>query len=198
RAGGRLDGEAPADDAAPDRFRYDPAAPTPSLGGPLLLGRTPVVDNAALEARDDVLTYTSAPLEAPLEAIGPVEAELHVRSSRDHFDVFARVCDVDAAGVSRNVCDALERVAPGRHERGPDGVVRVALALWPTAHRFAAGHAVRLQVSAGAHPRYARNLGTGEDPATATRMVAAEQEVFHDAARPSALVLPRLADGSAS
>lgn len=191
RAGGRLGEEAPSDDAPPDRFCYDPAAPTPSLGGPVLLGRTPIVDNAALEARDDVLTYTTAPLEASFEAMGPVEVELHVRSSLDHFDVFARVCDVDPAGVSRNVCDALERVAPGRHERGPDGVVRVAFTLWPTAHRFAAGHAVRLQVSAGAHPRYARNLGTGEDSATATRMVAAEQEVFHDAARPSALVLPR-------
>ena len=198
RTGGRLDEEAPSDDAAPERFRYDPAAPTPSLGGPVLLDRTPVVDNAGLEARDDVLTYTTAPLEAPLEAIGPVEVELHVRSSRDHFDVFARVSDVDAAGISRNVCDALERVAPGRHQRGPDGVVRIAFALWPTAHRFAAGHAVRMQVSAGAHPRYARNLGTGEDPATATRMVAADHEVFHDAARPSALVLPRLAHGPAS
>ena len=217
RGGGRLDQEAPGgglahggpsdeegpaadgsklDEAAPDRFRYDPAAPTPSLGGPLLLGRTPIVDNAALEAREDVLTYTTAPLGVGLEAIGPVGVELHVRSSRDHFDVFARVCDVDAAGVSRNVCDALERVAPGRHERGPDGVVRVAFALWPTAHRFAAGHAIRLQVSAGAHPRYARNPGTGEDPVTATRLVTADQEVFHDAARPSALVLPRLAYGA--
>jgi len=186
-------GGPPPEDATPDRFRYDPAAPTPSLGGPLLLGRTPIVDNAALEARDDVVTYTTAQLEAVLEAIGPVGVELHVRSSLDHFDVFARVCDVDAAGVSRNVCDALERVAPGRHERGPDGVVRVVFALWPTAHRFAAGHAIRLQVSAGAHPRYARNPGTGEDPATATRLVAADQEVFHDAARPSALVLSRLA-----
>ena len=185
----------PSDDAAPDRFRYNPAAPTPSLGGPLLLGRAPVVDNAPLEARDDVLTYTTAPLEVAVEAIGPVGVELHVRSSLQHFDVFARVCDVDAAGVSRNVCDALERVAPGRHERGPDGVVRVALGLWPTAHRFAAGHAIRLQVSAGAHPRYARNPGTGEDPATATRLVPADQEVFHDAARPSALVLPRAAAG---
>ncbi|MCP9490608.1 MAG: CocE/NonD family hydrolase [Solirubrobacteraceae bacterium MAG38_C4-C5] len=206
RAGGRLEEEAPGegapsggadegpfgedDDTAPDRFRYDPAAPTPSLGGPLLLGRTPSVDNATLEARDDVLTYTTAPLDAALEAIGPIGVELHVRSSRDHFDVFARVCDVDTAGVSRNVCDALERVAPARHERGPDGVVRLVFALWPTAHRFAAGHAIRLQVSAGAHPRYARNPGTGEDPATATRLVAADQEVFHDAARPSVVVLP--------
>jgi putative CocE/NonD family hydrolase len=197
RAGGRLTAEPPdataaaTGDAAPDRFRYDPAVPTPSLGGPVLLERAPVVDNAVLEARDDVLTYTTPPLEAALEAIGPVEVELHVRSSREHFDVFARVCDVDAAGISRNVCDALERVAPGSHERGADGVVRVAFALWPTAHRFAAGHAVRLQVSAGAHPRYARNPGTGEDPATATRLVVADQEVLHDVARPSALVLPR-------
>ena len=67
--------------------------------------------------------------------------------------------------------------------------------LWPTAHRFAAGHRIRLQVSSGAHPRYARNPGTGEDPAVATAqaMRAVDVEVLRDSARPSALVLPRLA-----
>jgi hypothetical protein len=109
--------------------------------------------------------------------------------------VFARVCDVDAAGVSRNVCDALTSVAPGRFAQTDDGVWRVSLQLWPTAHRFAAGHRIRLQVSSGAHPRYARNPGTGEDPAMATAqaMRAVDVEVLRDSARPSALVLPRLA-----
>ncbi len=57
-------------------------------------------------------------------------------------------------------------------------------------HRFAAGHRIRLQVSSGAYPRYARNPGTGEDLATATALRPVDIEVLHDAQHPSALVLP--------
>ncbi len=189
RPGGRLGPEAVADLALPTRYRYDPASPTPSLGGPVLLQREPVVDNAPLESRSDVLVFSGEPLEQELEAIGPVSVELYVRSSLDFFDVFARVCDVDPEGVSRNVCDALARVTPELFEHGEDGIARVAFELWPTAHRFGVGHRVRLQLSSGAHPRYARNPGTGEDAARATRLLVAEQEVFHDAARRSAVTL---------
>lgn len=185
-----------------DRYVYDPADPTPSLGGPVLLSRDPVVDNAPLEARGDVLTYTGPPLERTLEAIGYPSVQLWVRASRPHFDLFARVCDVDAEGVSRNVCDALQRVdagdgerGPVDGERGPDGSFRISFRLWPIAHRFAAGHRIRLQVSSGAHPRYARNPGTGEDPLTATlaSMRSVEIELLRDSGHPSAVVLPATA-----
>jgi putative CocE/NonD family hydrolase len=179
----------PAAASDPDRYRYDPANPTPSLGGPTLFQRRPVVDNRPLERRDDVLTYTTAPLEDSVEAIGPVTAEIYARSSVQHFDVFVRVCDVDRSGVSRNVCDALMPVTPQSCDRRADGTVRVVFPLWPTAHRFSAGHRIRVQVSSGAHPRYARNSGTGEPLATATRLVAADQEVFHDPKHPSAVTL---------
>ena len=172
-----------------DRYRYDPTDPTPSLGGPVLLSRAPVVDNRALEARDDVLTYTTEPLAQALEAIGPVSVELFIRASAPYFDVFARVCDVDADGVSWNVCDALDRVAPGRFEQLADGTWRVAFQLWPIAHRFAAGHRIRLQVSSGAHPRYARNPGTGENLNAETRVEAVELEVLRDSEHPSAVTL---------
>jgi predicted acyl esterase len=68
----------------------------------------------------------------------------------------------------------------------------VRLALWPIGHRFAAGHRIRLQLSSGAHPRYARNPGNGEDPAAATAesMRVVEIEVRRDAQHPSMLVLP--------
>jgi hypothetical protein len=125
-----------------------------------------------------------------LEAIGPVRVELWLRTSSPYFDVFARVCDVDPDGASWNVCDALTRVAPERLEPAADGSWGVAFDLWPMAHRFAAGHRIRLQVSSGAHPRYARNPGTGEDPATATTLQAVDVEVLHDRDHPSALVLP--------
>jgi putative CocE/NonD family hydrolase len=173
-----------------DRYRYDPSDPTPSLGGPVLLAREPVVDNRPLEERGDVLVYTGEPLGEAFEAIGPVRVELWLRTSSPWFDVFARVCDVNGAGVSRNVCDALQRVDPEQASPSADGSWRVAFDLWPTAHRFAAGHRIRLQVSSGAHPRYARNPGTGEDPLTGTRLAAVDVEVLHDAEHPSVLILP--------
>jgi putative CocE/NonD family hydrolase len=190
-AGGAVvEGEPVPGHSPSDRYRYDPRDPTPSVGGPGLLAREPVVDNRALEARPDVLLYTGEPLTEAFEAIGPVSVELWVRASSPYFDLFARVCDVDPDGVSRNVCDALQRVAPERFEHAPDGSWRVAFELWPTAHRFAAGHRIRLQVSSGAHPRYARNPGTGEDPMTATTLAAVDVELLHDAAHPSVLILP--------
>lgn len=194
--GGRLqDGETGSDGGAPagaDRYRYDPAHPTPSLGGPLLLARRPVVDNRPLEARADVLTYTSAPLAQAVEAIGVGRVELRVRASTPYFDVFARVCDVNADEVSRNVCDALARIAPERLEQAADGTWHVAFDLWPMGHRFAAGHRIRLQVSSGAHPRYARNPGTGEDPMYARQLRVVDIELLHDSQHPSVLVLPAL------
>ncbi len=173
-----------------DGYRYDPAHPTPAFGGPHLLARLPIVDNRPLELRDDVLTYTSEPLATAVEAIGVARVELHVRASEPHFDLFARVCDVGPLGASRNVCDALTRVSPAHLEPAADGSRRVAFELWPMGHRFAAGNRIRLQVSSGAHPRYARNPGTGEDPVTATAMRAVDIELLHGAQHPSHLVLP--------
>ena len=137
-----------------------------------------------------MLTYTTAPLAQAAEAIGVARVELHVRASAPHFDLFARVCDVDRDGVSRNVCDALERVSPERFEHGDDGSWHVAFDLWPMGHRFAAGHRIRLQVASGAHPRYARNPGTGEDPMTATELRAVEVELLHGGQHPSHVVVP--------
>ena len=67
---------------------------------------------------------------------------------------------------------------------------RIEIDLWATAYRFRPGHCLRLQVSSGAHPRWARNLGTDEPLDTGVRMVKAAQTIYHDRARPSALVLP--------
>lgn len=187
-AGGGLAPEAPGD-SPPDRYRYDPADPTPSVGGPLNGRGAGPRDNRRLEARPDVLVYTSEPLGSDLEVIGPVEAELWVRSSLGHADFFARLCDVKPSGRSVNVSDALLRVFPGRPEPEEDGTLRLRIELWPTAHRFLRGHRLRLQVSSGAHPRLARNTGSGEPLATATRLLAADQEVFRDPRRPSAVVL---------
>ena len=178
------------------RYRYDPADPTPSFGGPIMITSKPVRDNRPHEARADVVTFTTAPLGEVVEAIGPVSVQLWVRGSEPHFDLFARVCDVDPAGASWNVCDALASVAPGRFEQSvADGSWRVQFELWPIAHRFAAGNRIRLQVCSGAHPRYVRNPGTGEDPLTAAKPRAVDVEILYGPERSSSLLLPAATPG---
>ncbi|WP_067826509.1 CocE/NonD family hydrolase [Actinomadura kijaniata] len=166
-------GEEP-DTSPPVSFRYDPADPPPATGGPLLSGKAGRRDNTALEERADVLTFTTAPLAEPVTVMGRVAAELRVAVPDGHGDVFARLCDVDERGRSRNVCDGLLRL-PSATPR--DTPVAVTVPMSSTAYRFAAGHRVRLQISGGAHPRFAR-----------------APEPFELALHPpSALVLPQLA-----
>jgi putative CocE/NonD family hydrolase len=188
-AGGRLAREAP-DASAPDAYRYDPADPTPIAGGTLLSAAGGRRDQARTEARRDVLVYTSDVLERDVEVIGDVAAEICVSSSSEHFDVFVRLCDVDERGRSTNVCDGIQRVAASRWPERNDGALRVRLALWPTAQRFRKGHRIRVQVSSGAHPRFVRNLGTGEPLATGTTLRASEQSIHHAPGSASAIFLP--------
>jgi putative CocE/NonD family hydrolase len=147
-------------------------------------------DNHPLETRPDVLTYTSAALPDALDVIGQVSLRLYVHSNRAHTDFYGRLCDVDLAGVSHNVCDGLLRLRPGSGTLQPDGSRCITVDLWATAHRFRRGHRLRLLVASGAHPRWARNLGTGKPPAVGREMVKADQTIYHDVQRPSALLLP--------
>lgn len=183
--GGTLAADA-AGESAPDGYRYDAADPTPAVGGVrLALGvKAGRVDNTRLEARPDVLTYTTATLDTDTEVIGEVSAEIWFKSSLPYADVFVRLCDVDDKGRSTNVCDGLVSLT------GADRPSCATVRLWPTAYRFRRGHRIRVQVSSGAFPRYNRNPGTGEPRATATTLRAADQEVFHDPAHPSAVILP--------
>jgi putative CocE/NonD family hydrolase len=142
------------------------------------------VDNGALEARSDVLVYTTRLLEQDVEVIGNVHAEIWFRSSLRFADVFVRLCDVDERGRSTNICDGLVSV------RDADSLRRVDVALWPTAHRFLRGHRIRVQISSGSFPRFARNPGTGESHATARHLVPAAQEVRFGPDHPSAIILP--------
>jgi putative CocE/NonD family hydrolase len=180
-------------DSQPSQYRYDPADPTPNVGGAIntTLGKgTGLQDNRKLEARPDVFAFTSPSLDQDIESIGPVSAELFIKSNLEHTDFFVRLCDVYPDGRSMNVCDGLLRLFPGQPEPEPDGCRRVCIDLWPTAYRFKRGHRIRVQVSSGAFPRFARNLGTGEPLATGTKINIAEQHVYHDPAHPSAVILP--------
>ncbi len=183
-------GTEPPPPGDPDSFVYDPADPTPSPGGPLITPDAGRVDNRPVERRPDVLVYSSAPLPAPVEAIGPVTATLRVRASVEHFDVAVRVCDVDAEGRSWNVCDGLTRVRPGTWPVDADGVREVDVELWPIGYHWRAGHRVRVQVAGAAWPRYARNTGTDEPLHSATTVQETTIEVFHDPEHPSAVLLP--------
>ena len=170
-------------------FRYDPHDPTPSLGGPRMdsngFGSK---DNAKLEARHDVLIFTGPVIGEPQEVIGPVSLRLRARGSSPNFDIFARLCDVDAKGTSWNICDGLLRL-DATPPADTDGWTEIEVPMSATAHRFAPGHRLRVQVSGGAHPRWARNTGTSEQIATATSLVPVDIEISH---RETVLSLPVL------
>lgn len=189
-AGKTLSSErAPADTAA-DEYVYDPNDPTPAVGGPLFFSGAGSRDNRALETRQDVLTFTTSALAHDLDVVGPVKSILYVSSNREYTDVFARLCDVHPDGRSMNICDGIVRLYPGKGVRTTSGATRIKVDMWATAHRFRRGHAIRLQISSGAHPRFAPNPGIGEPPRSPDEMRVAHQTVYHDAAHPSTLILP--------
>ncbi|GAA3794166.1 CocE/NonD family hydrolase [Streptomyces phyllanthi] len=179
---GHLARQASTGSAPPASFRYDPADPTPSVGGPLLSRTAGPRDNGALEARADVVTFTSAPLAEPVDVLGPVAARLSVSTDTGHADVFTRLCDVDARDRSTNVCDGLARVRTTGREPS-----EVTVPMGSTAHRFPAGHRIRWQISGGAHPRFDRNPGTGESPVDAVGLAPTRVTLHAD----SALLLPQ-------
>jgi putative CocE/NonD family hydrolase len=129
-------------------------------------------------------------LGADLTVAGPLAAELCVRTSQPHIDLFVRLCDVDAAGRSRNISDGILRVNPDRMGVSSDGTRRAHIDMFPTALTFRRRHRIRLQVSSGAHPLYARNTGSGERLATAAHLIPTDVEIFHGADHPSAIELP--------
>jgi putative CocE/NonD family hydrolase len=176
----------------PDRYRYDPADPTPAVGGNSLGSRKHMgaKDNRKLESRADVLVYTSPVLDHDVEVIGPITADLYVRSNLQHTDFFARLCVVESSGQSINLCDGIVRLIPDSVVPQADGSLHIKIDLWPTAYRFRSGQRIRVQVSSGAHPRFVRNLGTEEPIATGKKLLVAEQSVYHDPEHPSAILLP--------
>ncbi|MFF3336789.1 CocE/NonD family hydrolase [Streptomyces sp. NPDC002888] len=178
---GHLTQHAPTDSAPVTSLRYDPADPTPSIGGPLLSRTAGPRDNSALEARGDVLTFTGPPLAEPVDILGPVSARLSISTDTGYADVFTRLCDVDAQGRSTNVCDGLAQL-----ETVGQAPSEVTVRMSSTAYRFPAGHRIRWQISGGAHPRYARNPGTGEPPVDAVDLTPTRITLHTD----SALMLP--------
>lgn len=195
--GGALTSTAPAA-GEPSRYDYDPSDPTPSVHGPSLRNSPALGDMAELERRMDVLLFTGEPLDADLDVVGPIWAEIFFRSDLDNTDLFLCLCDVDPEVASTNVCDGYIRVRPNRPVPLRDGTRCVRIEFWPTAYRYKRGHRIRVIVAGGAHPRYARNPGTGESLADAVTLKVAHQQIFHDSRHPSRIVVgacPRSGDG---
>jgi len=161
------------------RFRYDPADPTPTIGGRLLSPDGGYLDDTALAARSDVLSFTTDLLDHDLCVQGNPVAELAHSSDNPHVDVFVRISEVDTKGRSRNVSDG--------YRRRSDASDSVRLELDAIAHRFRAGSRIRVLVAGGSHPRYTRNLGTGEATATGRRLKASTHELHFGTSR---IVLP--------
>ena len=188
--GGLTSDQDPAGASASTALRYDPADPTPSVGGRVMSVRhAGSRDNSAIEARPDVLTFSTKTLAEPVEVAGAPVVELYLSSDNQHCDVFVRVCDVDSRGRSRNLTDQIVRCTPS--DLTPGQVRRLRVPLTDISHVFASGHRIRLQVAGGAHPRFARNLGT-DDSLHGTRTAPVTHQIQHSARYPSALVLPVL------
>jgi uncharacterized protein len=159
-------------------FRYDPADPTPTIGGRLLSPDGGYRDDTALAARRDVLSFTSDVLTDDLYVHGNPVAELAHSSDNPHVDVFVRISEVVPKGRSRNVSDGYRRL-----DGTPHGGNTVSLELDAIAHRFRAGSRIRVLVAGGSHPRYARNLGTGEATVTGSQLTPSTHEVHFGASR---------------
>jgi uncharacterized protein len=188
-AGGVLAPNAPPSESR-TKFDYDPAQPTPSFYGPTVEGRNGSGDMAELERRSDVLIFTTEPVSADMDVIGPISAEIFLRSNTEHTDLYLCLCDVAPNSRSTNVCDGYIRLRPGPPLADVGGARKVPVEFWPTAYRFRRGHRIRAIVAGGAHPRYARNPGSGEPLGDACTMIIAHQEILHGPEHLSAITLP--------
>lgn len=208
---GTLSPEKPDGKEKPDSYRYDPAEPVPTAGGNTLYmgkrsggsGEENPDFSVTAGPRDQrgveplCLTYTSEPLAADLDVVGPVSLTLFAASNCVDTDFVAKLCDVFPDGRSMLVVDGILR---GRYRKSrarpkplePKEVYRFEIDLWPTAWRFAAGHRLRVAVTSSNYPRFDRNLNTGVNPASSGAMKVATNTVYHDKEYPSCLNLPVL------
>jgi putative CocE/NonD family hydrolase len=183
----------------PDRYVYDPADPVPTHGGSVL-GDTAnyppgPLDQRSIEARGDVLVYTTPAFQKDTEVTGPVSLELYISSSAPDTDFMGKLVDVAPDGTAINLTDGVLRARYRNSMEkaelmNPGDTYRITVDLWSTANVFLAGHRMRLEVTSSCFPRFDRNPNTGASPEAAGPGVAATNSIYHDGAHPSALVVP--------
>jgi len=186
--------------AASDLFLYDPLRPVPTLGGNLCckgdLLSPGAFDQKAIEQRDDVLVYTSRPLDHDMAVIGDTRVTLHASTTVPDTDFTAKLVDVHPDGYAQNI---LDRVVRAKFRRGsklqpslitPGRAYEYSFDLGNTATLFKPGHRIRLEISSSNFPHYARNLNTGRNDGSERSARLAEQTILHSARYPSQLDLP--------
>lgn len=182
RPAGRLGETAPGEDTPASSFTFYPGDPTPTIGGRLLSPEGGYRNDTRLAQRTDVLTFTGEPLQADLYVVGSPLLQLSHSCDNRYNDLFVRVSEVDARGRSRNVSDGYLCATPDSRN--------VRIELDAVAHRFPAGSRIRVLIAGGSHPRFARNLGTGEPLISGRQLASATHTVHLGAGGTSRLVLP--------
>jgi putative CocE/NonD family hydrolase len=182
RPAGHLGATAPDQGTAASSFTFDPADPTPTIGGRLLSPESGYRNDTRLAERADVLTFTGAPLATDLYLVGTPVLELSHSCDNRFNDLFVRISEIDARGRSRNVSDGY--ICTTTDSRN------VRIDLDAIAHRFPAGSRIRVLIAGGSHPRFARNLGTGEPLISGRRLAAATHNVHLGEGGSSRLALP--------
>jgi len=190
-----------ADVEPEDVYRYNPRDSVPTMGGAVnslgMLDDVGPLDQRQIEAREDVLCYTTLPLERPVEVTGPIELVLHVSSSARDTDFTGKLVDVHPDGRAEILTDGILRA---RYRQSlsssvlmePGQVYELRIDLEATSNVFLTGHRIRLEVSSSNFPRFDRNSNTGGTIASEQEkdFVQAINRVYHSQVNPSHLVLP--------
>ena len=183
-----------------DTFVYDPANPVPTVGGPLCCDPVHLPagprDQKDVEARSDVLVYSTPVLQEDMEVTGPVTLDLFAKSSAVDTDFTAKLVDVWPNSFAQNLTEGILRASFRESTQGepkpivPGQVYEYKIDLWSTSNVFLKGHRIRLEVSSSNFPRFDRNLNTGKRAADSSDFVKATNTILHDSEHPSALLLP--------
>ncbi|RMI14827.1 CocE/NonD family hydrolase [Sinorhizobium meliloti] len=180
-----------------DSFLYDPADPVPT--GKMRTWTVEMTDQRSIEARKDVLVYTSEPLTHGLTVVGPIKMVLHISSSAVDTDFAGKLVDVYPDGraiqLQTGILRARYRSSFTKPELlTPGQTYEIVVDLNATANWFAPGHRLRLEVSSSNFPRFDRNMNTGGNGYSETEGVVAENSVFWGPGTPSRLILPIVSD----
>jgi putative CocE/NonD family hydrolase len=193
-----LSWEPPGDKSPPDRYNYDPANPVSSTGGNNCCG-TPTLsgprDQRLVESRDDVLVYSSPPLNDDLEVTGPVKVVLYASSDAPDTDFAAKLVDVYPDGRAINICEGILRARYRESTARPQllepgKVYALPIDLIGTSNVFLKGHRLRVDLTSSHFPQFDRNPNTGKPFGTGTEMRIARQTIYHTAGQPSHILLP--------
>jgi len=184
---GALSRAVPDCDEMRDVFVYDPEVPVaaPAVGP---------ANQAQLELGNNLLVYTSAPLEEPVHVLGSPQLTLYCVTSAAHADFTGKLVRLRPSGQAEFVCIGIARSSYIFRDSGyrADSIQRWEFSLEPTSCVFAAGDAIRLEVASSAFPLYDRNPSTEVQPwlADSWNWRRSTQMVLHDAQHPSRLELP--------